>query len=101
MLIGRVNITSTARRTFGVGFPWLQDTEKVIGVSVDITPDDGKFTTYNIAVNNTGDRVSYQVSGNGVATDGDEYTATITVQTSEQQVNDDCVIYTISCGGCC
>jgi hypothetical protein len=99
MLIGRVTMTANARRSFAVSFPWLSSTETLLGATV--TSNNDLFKVYNVAVEQDGTRVSYQASGNGQVANGDEYMLTIQVQTSENQLNDDCIIYTIDCGGCC
>lgn len=101
MLIGRVVMTSVARRTFTVNFPWLATGESIINTTVDILPDDGLFNVYDVAIVSSGRAISYQVSGSGQVVNGDEYKATITVQTDQNQINDDCIIYAIDCGGCC
>jgi len=100
VLIGRVNISPVARRTFTVRYPWLRTGERLLDATATVTPADSLFTVTNVSVIGDGTVMEFTVDG-GDATLGDEYKTTVLVSTDQGQINDDCIIFTIDCGGCC
>ena len=92
MIIERVVMPTTAKRTFNMSYPWLLDTETILAAPllVAITPDDGLFTITDLTVVDSKE-VQFKASGNGTAPDGETYHVEITVETSAGNINPDCL----------
>jgi hypothetical protein len=101
MLVGKVSMSAIQKRYFVINYEWLALDQHITEAVISVSPDDGKFTATNVTIDADTDRVQFLASGNGVVSDGDEYTATVIVTTSDSpaQVNDDCIKFRIE--NCC
>lgn len=100
MLVGRVSMSAVQKRYFVINYEWLAQGQRITEAVASVSPAGG-FTATDITIDEDADRVQFLASGNGVVEDGDEFTVTILVTTSDSpaQVNDDCVKFRIE--NCC
>lgn len=99
MLAGTYTLTSTERRRFNLDCTaWLDSTENVLSATAGVEPTTNpEFFVQSIYIRGR-ERVVFLTAG-GV--DGNTYTVTFNVVTSDGQVRDTCVRYVVrdQCGG--
>lgn len=93
MLIGNVVFNPQNIRRYQVNYPWLASSETISSCSATVLPNDGLFSVDNLVVSPDGKSLLYFATGQGGAVTGDTYTVTISVTTSDGQVNYDEVSY--------
>lgn len=104
MIIGRLTISSGARRWFTITYPWMTSGEQITSFSTTVSTEEGAsdegsptFTVTDTEIDNTNQQTRF-LAGGGI--DGTTYTVHTSILTSLGQTSDDCVVYEIDDGGC-